>query len=66
MADLKLLYDKMNVVAIRCSRRNLFGVFSELVPPSLDHPLGPVSLKGLSFGRKLVRLTHLVPEDTTA
>ena len=27
---------------------------------------GPVSLKGLSFGRKLVRLTHLVPEDTTA
>ena len=27
---------------------------------------GPVSLKGLSFGRKLVRLTHLVPKDTTA
>ena len=22
-----------------------------------------VSLQGLSFGRKLVRLTHLVPED---
>ena len=27
--------------------------------------LGPVSLKGLSFGRKLVRLTDLVPKDTT-
>ena len=28
----------------------------------LDTNLGPVSLKGLSFERKLVRLTHLVPE----
>ena len=28
--------------------------------------LGPVSLKGLNFGRKLVRLTHLVSKDTTA
>ena len=27
---------------------------------------GPVSLKGLSFGRKLVRLIHLVPKITTA
>ena len=27
---------------------------------------GPVSLKGLNFGRKLVRLTHLVSKDTTA
>ena len=25
--------------------------------------LGPLSLKGLSFGRQLVRLTHLVPKD---
>ena len=29
-------------------------------------PQGPVSLKGLSFGRKLFRLSHLVPKDTTA
>ena len=31
----------------------------------IDHQ-GPVLLKGLSFGHKLVQLTHLVPKDKMA
>ena len=42
------------------------GMYIHVVEPDVATPLGPVSLKDLSFGRKLVRLTHLVPEDTTA